>query len=147
MKATLKEGIETTRRIIVDDERAISFLSSGETTPDSAAAAGRVYATPAMIKDIEHTCRDFLLEHLDDGEDSLGTAVDIQHLAPTLLGMWADVKVKIAGVNGKAVSFEVTVGDAVDEVVGRGRHDRYVIEVDKVKQRLADKAAKAAEAS
>lgn len=145
MKATLKEGLETVRRVIVDDERTISFLETGD--GDDAAAGGRVYATPSMIRDIESTCRDFLLEHLDDGEDSLGTAVDIQHMAPTLLGMWADVKVKIAKVDGNAVSFEVSVGDVVDAVVGRGRHDRYVINVDQVMKRLAAKAAKAAEAS
>ena len=63
MKPTLKPGLDHTKNITVDDSRVINFM--GEDC--------RVYATPRIISDVEYTCRDFLLEHLDPGEDSVGT--------------------------------------------------------------------------
>lgn len=145
MKDTLKQGLETSRRFTVDEARAIDFLV-GEGEGGDAVGNVRVYATPALVKDIEFTCRDFLLEHLDEGEDSLGVGVDLQHLAPTLLGMWVEVAARVKTVDGRAVSFEVTVSDPVEEVA-RGRHDRFVIDVGKIRGRLADKAEKAARAA
>lgn len=137
MKDTLKEGLKTTRRFTVDEDRVITFLAGGDDV--------RVYGTPYVIRDIEQTCRDMLLEHLDGGEDSLGTHVDIAHMAPTLLGMWADITVEIAKLDGRAVTFNVSVADPVDAKVAKGSHSRFIIDVDKVKGRLAAKAAQAKE--
>ncbi len=54
----------------------------------------RTYSTPSMILDIEETCRDLVIEHTDDGEDSVGTEVMVRHLAPTPLGMKVTITVK-----------------------------------------------------
>ncbi len=135
MKDSLATGLSGTQRYEIDRDRTIDFM--GE--------EARVYATPALVRDIENTCRDLLLEHEDAGEDSVGMEVAVKHLAPTLMGMKVDVEIEIARVDGNAVSFDVIVGDPVDDVVASGRHDRFIVEVDKVKQRLAAKAAKAAE--
>jgi len=126
---------------MVDEPRTIDFLTA------QSGVGARVYATPALIRDIEQTCRDFLLNHLDDGEDSLGTEVNIKHLAPTLLGMWADVTAEITEIDGRAVSFTVTVRDPIDEVVATGTHDRFVIDVAKTLERLQHKAEAFAQAS
>lgn len=134
MKDTLKTGLKVTRRFTVDEPRTIDFLAG------SSDGQARVYATPALIEDIERTCREFLLEHLDGGEDSLGTAVNIQHFAPTLLGMWAEVKAEISVHDGRAVSFAVSVSDPVDDVVARGTHDRFIIDIAKTLARLSQKA-------
>ena len=132
MKPSLVSGFSTTRRITVDRSRTIGFM--GE--------SGRVYATPELIRDIERTCRDLLLEHLDEGEDSVGARVEIDHLAPSLLDMWVEITVTAAEVKGRRVTFEVTARDAVDPVA-RGRHTRFVIDKAKSQERLAAKAAKA----
>ena len=132
MKTTLKTGISTTRRFTVDRDRTIDFM--GE--------KARVYATPELVRDIEHTCRDLLLEHLDPGEDSVGTRVEIDHLAATLFGMQAEITVKVVDVQGRAVTFEVTGRDGVDDIC-RGKHARFVVDVAKTEQRLAAKAQKA----
>lgn len=142
MKETLQAGLTTTRRFTVTEDRTIDFLAAGG--PDK---SGRVYATPSLVRDIEETCRDLLLEHLDPGEDSLGTRVDVEHLAPTLLGMWVEITAKLVKRDGRAASFEVTARDPIDEPVARARHDRFVIDVGKTKERLAAKAAKAAAAA
>ena len=135
MKDTLVAGIGCTRRIVIDKPRTIDFM--GE--------EGRVYATPELVRDIEMTCRDFLLSQIDAGEDSVGTRVELDHMAPTLLGMWVDITISVAEVKGRAVSFSVTARDAVD-AVAKGVHNRFVVNVEQTKGRLKAKAAKAAAA-
>jgi predicted thioesterase len=102
----------------------------------------RVYATPLMLYDVEFACRDLLLEHLEPGKDSVGTRVELDHVGATLLGMWAEITVTLAKVEGAAVSFDFTVRDAVEEVA-RGRHNRYIVGIEKTAQRLKAKLAKA----
>lgn len=143
MKDSLIQGLTVTRRFTIDEARTIDFLDAGDTAGEGA----RVYATPSLVRDIETTCRDLMLEHLDPGEDSLGTRVDIAHLAPTLLNMWVDITVTLDKLEGRAATFEIAVGDPVDKSVASGRHDRFVIDVAKTKERLAAKAEQAAAAA
>ena len=133
MSDTLKPGLTLTRRIDVDRERTISFMGD----------ECRVYATPLMLYDVEFACRDLLLAHLEPGKDSVGTRVELDHVGATLLGMWAEITVTLAKVEGPAVSFDFTVRDAVEEVA-RGKHNRFIVGVEKTAQRLKAKAAKAA---
>ena len=132
MKATLAAGISTTREVVIDRERTIDFM--GETA--------RVYATPMLVKDIEVTCRELLLGHLDPGEDSVGTRVELDHLAATLLGMKVKIEAKVAEVKGRAVTFEVSAHDGLDAVC-RCRHARFIVDLKQTEQRLAAKARKA----
>jgi fluoroacetyl-CoA thioesterase len=104
--------------------------------------AARVYATPMMVRDIEMTCRELLLEHLDPGEDSVGTRVEVDHLAATLLGMKVTIEAKIVEVKGRAVTFEISGSDGLDAIC-RGRHGRFVVDVKQTEQRLAAKKQKA----
>ncbi len=133
MSETLKAGLTLTRRITIDRERTISFMGD----------ECRVYATPLMLYDVEFACRDLLLEHLEPGKDSVGTRVELDHVGATLLGMWAEITVTLSKVEGPAVSFDFTVRDAVEEVA-RGKHNRFIVGVEKTAQRLKAKAAKAA---
>ena len=132
MKSSLVAGLSVVREITVDRERTIGFM--GE--------KARVYATPMMVRDIEMTCRELLLEHLDPGEDSVGTRVEIDHLAATLLGMTVRIEAKITEVKGRAVTFEVSVHDGIDPC-GRCKHARFVADLKKTEERLAAKAQKA----
>jgi fluoroacetyl-CoA thioesterase len=131
MKPSLVPGVSRTNRIAVDRERTIEFM--GE--------EARTYATPAMIRDIELTCRDLILEHADAGEDSVGMEVAVKHLAPTLMGMTAEVTARVASVEGRKVVFDVTVKDELD-AVGAGTHTRFVVEKAKTFERLKAKAAR-----
>jgi len=97
-----------------------------------------------LVRDIEVTCREFLLEHLDPGEDSVGTRVEIDHLAATLLGMEVEVSVSVAEVKGRAVTFAVEAHDGIDAVC-RGKHMRFIVDVKQTEARLAAKAGKARE--
>jgi len=131
MKPGLAAGTTRTRRIVVDTERTIGFM--GE--------ALRVYATPAMVRDLEITCKDLLGEYLAPEENSVGARVEIDHLGPTLNGMWVDVTASVAAVEGRRVVFEVEMRDALD-VVGKARHTRFVVDLARQKERLEAKAAK-----
>jgi len=132
MSDTIQPGLTLTRRLTVDRERTISFMGD----------ECRVYATPLMLYDIEFACRDLVKEHLDPGKDTVGTRVELDHVGATLLGMWAEITVTLAKVDGNAVTFDFTVRDAVEEVA-RGRHSRFVVGIEKTAQRLKAKAAKA----
>ena len=135
MKSTLSAGLSTIATIAVDRSRTIDFMGEER----------RVYATPSMVGDIEMTCRNLLLEHLDPGEDSVGARVELDHLAPTLPGMKVAIAAKIAEIKGRMVTFEIEARDELD-LVGRGRHTRFVVDTAKTAERLALKSAKVAEA-
>ena len=131
MKPTLKRDLSFSKAIEVDEKRCIGFMGK----------EAAVYATPYMVSDVEYTCRNMLLEHLDAGEDSVGAHVSIDHLAPTPMGMKVTIEVKIVEVDRRKVVFDFSVKDL--EEVGRGRHVRFVVETAKTRERLAAKRAKA----
>ncbi len=133
MKDTLQAGIRATETVVVDRDRTIDFM--GE--------EARVYATPMLVRDIEVASRELLLGHLDPGEDSVGTRVEVDHLAATLMGMQVELTVRIVEVKGRAVMLEIEGRDSVEPVC-RGRHNRFVVDVEKTKARLAAKAERAA---
>jgi fluoroacetyl-CoA thioesterase len=132
VKPSLKPGLASTKTVEVDESRCIGFMGK----------EAAVYATPRMVNDVEYTCRDMLLEHLDAGEDSVGAHVSIDHLAPTPMGLSASIELRVAEVDRRKVVFEFSVRDPVEEV-GRGRHVRFVVETAKTRERLAAKRAKA----
>src|SRR3977135_2008105 len=109
MKPTLKPGLAATKKITVDELRVINFMGDD----------CRVYATPRIISDVEYTCRDFLLGHLDPGADSVGTKVNWEHVGPALLGAEITISIKLASVDGRRVSFEAA-GDNGPDALARG---------------------------
>jgi predicted thioesterase len=132
MKASLTAGLQFSKAITVDEARCIGFMGK----------EGMVYATPRMVSDVEYTCRDFLLQHLDPGEDSVGAHVSIDHLAATPMGLKVTIEARVEEVDRRKVVFGFSVKDPIEEV-GRGKHIRFVVETAKTRERLAAKRAKA----
>ncbi len=131
MKTSLQPGVSLTRRIVVDKAKTIGFM--GE--------EGRVYATPFLIGDIEMTCRNLLLEHADDNEDSVGMEVAVKHLAPTLPGSTVEITATVTAIDGRKVGFAVSAKDEID-TISSGTHMRFVVDKTKTIERLKAKAAK-----
>lgn len=131
MKDSLQPGLDMTRRITIDRDRTIGFMGDDL----------RVYATPSMALDIEETCRLLTLDHLDDGEDSVGARIEVDHLGASLLDSWVDVSARIVEIDGRRVTFESEVHDPLDHV-GKARHVRFIIDKERQKGRLEAKAAK-----
>jgi fluoroacetyl-CoA thioesterase len=136
MLATLLPGIGLERRLTIGADRCIAFMG----------AEAQVYATPWMVSDVEYACLDAIAPHLDAGESSVGVQVHIDHVGATPPGMEVRIDVRVVRVERRRVAFEFTVHDDV-ELVGRGTHARFVVDVDRTVARLRDKRRLAPPAS
>lgn len=97
----------------------------------------RVFATPALVAKMEQAACGVLEEFLEDGETTVGTAMDIQHLAPTPVGGRYSVRAEITAVNGREITFHVSASDEAGEI-GNGTHKRFLVYAEK----FQDKANK-----
>ncbi|MEM2140502.1 MAG: thioesterase family protein [Nitrososphaera sp.] len=129
----LKVGATKKREITVGSNMTTSFLWEGE----------NVLSTPAMIMEMEETCRLLLKEQAipESDWDSVGTIVDIKHLAATPVGAQVFLKATVVSVDGRRVMFEVEASDRLDRI-GEGRHERFIINVPKFRARFDEKARK-----
>jgi len=132
LKPSLATGLSFSKRVLIDEERCISFMGR----------ENMVYATPRMVSDVEYACRDYLLAHLDQGEDSVGAHVSIDHLGATPPGLEVTIEARITALDRRRVTFEYSVKDPIEEV-GRGIHVRFVVETAKSRERIAAKRVKA----
>ncbi len=131
MKHDLRPGISKLKHLVVDRDRTISCM--GE--------EGRVYGTPDLGRDIEHACRDLLLDYAAPGEDSVGIEIALKHTAPTLPGMAVDIDATVTAIDGRKVTFKVTARDEL-EPIGEATHVRFIVDKQKTFERLQAKAAK-----
>jgi len=132
MKPSLAPDLKSVRRFDVTTDQTIDFM--GEDL--------RVLATTFMLARVEQTCRDLVVSHLDDGEDSVGMRVEIDHLGPTLAGMWIEVSARVVSLDGQRIELAADICDALGQV-GRARHTRFVIDKSRQRERLAARRAKA----
>lgn len=112
-------GTRLEKKLLVDDTVAINFLGQ---------EGARVLATPWMIGWMERTCRDAVLPLLDPGHDTVGTHVDVYHLAATPMGMTVTFKAEVVSVYGRRVNFKVEAWDE-REKCGEGTHQRAIVEI------------------
>ena len=131
MKDTFSSGLQVTKKILIKHERTVGFM--GE--------KGRVYGTPSMVEDIEYTCHELIQPHLDENENSVGTHVSVDHMGATLEGDTVEVNVTVVNIDRRTISFEAEVKDTL-EVVGRGKHNRFVVDMNKTFERLNAKHEK-----
>ena len=139
MKDSLKNGIEHTFAFKINDSKLVPtlFPESGEFQ-----AMPNVFATGYMVGLIEWTCIQALNPHLDwPEEQTVGTHVNISHIAATPPGLEVTVKVKLVEVDGRRLVFEVEAHDGID-LITRGRHERFVIIKDKFDRKMDNKSKK-----
>lgn len=134
MKTGLTVGTVGELRVIVGADQVIHL---GADTPTGAV----VFATPAMINLMELAAREAMRPFLDDGEESVGAVVHIEHLAATPIGAAVRAVARVVSVNRKLVEFEIQAFDAID-LIGKGTHTRAIIQTDRFRQRLTEKASK-----
>lgn len=121
-------GLTKTNRIKIDRARCIDHMG------DDLA----VYSTPNMLSDAELTCHELIDAEIADNQSTVGTHVDMQHIAPSLEGDEVEVTATVTAVDGRAVSFEVVIRDSIEEV-GRVKHNRFIVDEDKTLARLTAK--------
>jgi fluoroacetyl-CoA thioesterase len=127
--AEIPVGTTGEQKLLVTNENAINFLGM---------EGARVLSTPHMIGYMERTCRDTVLPLLEQGYDTVGTHVNVYHLAAAPLGMSVTFKAEVTGTVDRRIQFRVEAWDE-KEKIGEGTHERTIINVAKFATRLAAK--------
>ena len=128
----LEAGLKYTRTITVTDE-----MTPGHPRHEPI----RVLSTPDMIRLIEQTAIEATQPYLPAGQTTVGTRVDVSHLAATPVGMTLTITVELTEVDRRRLSFRVEARDELDEC-GKGTHDRFVIDATQRMPRLQEKVAR-----
>jgi fluoroacetyl-CoA thioesterase len=137
MKETLQTGMEHTLTYCVPQNKTVPHLY-----PEAPhfRAMPEVFATGFMVGFMEWACMEALAEHLDEGERTVGTMINVTHENATPPNMEVTAKVRCTAVDGKKTVWEIEASDEVD-IIGRGTHERYIIDCEKFTKRMASKAA------
>lgn len=118
-------------RILVTPDVAVDFLGMEE---------ARVLGTPWMIALMEMTCRNAIQPLLEEGYDTVGTHVDVRHLAASPIGASVTFRAEVISVDDRRVNFRVEAFDE-KEKIGEGTHERFIIHVGRFASRLQAKLA------
>lgn len=98
-----------------------------------------VFATGFMVGLMEWTAIQLLAPHLDEGEGSLGTHIDVSHVAATVPGQVVAVDAEVTGMHGRRIEFKVSAHDGIDKI-GEGSHERMVVPWEKFEAKVNAKA-------
>jgi len=139
MKPTLKPGIKHSFSYTVPVTKTVPHLY--EEAPQLAVMP-EVFATGFMVGLMEWTCVQLLEPHLDEGEGSLGTHVDVSHKAATPVGFTVTVEAECTEVRGPRTRFKITAHDGVDEI-GTGTHERFIVGWDRFNRGVDAKVSRA----
>ena len=116
----LQVGIKNNKSLPVSEEKTALSMGSGSL---------RVFATPAMIALMEATAAESVLPYLEQGTTSVGTKVNISHLAADPVGMTVLCESELIEIDGRRMVFKVVVHDE-QSVVGEGIHERFVVKTE-----------------
>ena len=122
-------GLRLEHSTIVTVDLAVNFLGL---------ESARILGTPFMIMLMEITSRNCVKPYLPEGFDTVGTLVNVKHLAATPLGSKVRFTSELIGISGKRVMFKVEAFDN-EEKIGEGEHERAVIEVARFAQKVSRK--------
>lgn len=128
---TVPAGARREEKLLVTNEVAVNFLET---------ESARVLSTPHLIGYLEMTARNLIKEHLPEGWDSVGTHVDVRHLAATPVGMAVRLAAEILSSGENRVVCRVEAWDE-REKVAEGIHERFLIDVARFAARVQAKAA------
>ena len=125
----LRPGLTGHAELMVGEEHTAPRVGSGKV---------HVLATPVMINLIEAAALQAIESLLQPGYQSLGTHLDVHHVAATPVGMKARAKAEVTKVDGRTVTFKVEARDEKD-LIGHGTHERVVVNVAKFDLRVQKK--------
>ncbi len=129
--AKVQVGTTREEKRLVTGEVAVDFLGMEE---------ARVLGTPHMIAFMEMTARNSVKSLLEPGQDTVGTLVNIKHLAATPIGMQVTFRSEVVEVDDRRILFKVEAFDEMEKV-GEGTHERFVIDVARFASRVQAKLA------
>ncbi|MHC5539524.1 thioesterase family protein [Singulisphaera rosea] len=132
MKSLPRTGMSSEERVLVGPSNRVVFAD--ERMPG-------VFSTPWLIAHLEYAARAAIAPCLEDHERSVGTFVEVEHMAPTPEGFTVVCRARVIHVDGPVVTFQVDAHDG-QETVARGLHRRRVIDVDRFARRVERKRKK-----
>jgi len=124
-------GTRLERNLLVTSEVAIDFLGNEE---------ARVLSTPHLVAFLEMASRDAVKGLLDPGQDTVGTRIDLRHLAATPIGMHVRLSAEVTAVEDRRITFRIEAHDE-REKIGEGTHERFIIHIGRFATRLSAKKA------
>jgi fluoroacetyl-CoA thioesterase len=127
----IQPGLRGETTLVVAEEHTARHLGSGSV---------QVLATPQMILLVERAGVAAVDPLLPPGYLTVGARLDVRHLAPTPIGFQVRAAAELVAVEGRQLTFRVTVHDGA-ELVGEGSHERYIVDSARFGQRVAEKAA------
>lgn len=122
-------GLTGEAAVVVVQENTARHMGSG---------AVAVFATPEMVRLMERAAVNALKEHLAPGQQSVGTVVNVKHLAATPLGATVTARAELVSAEGRRLLFKVSAYDGA-ELIGEGMHERALIDLARFEQRVAAK--------
>ncbi len=125
----IKPGVAGEKTVTVTETQSARHIGSGTI---------RVFATPAMIALMEQAAVEAIDKLLPEGQASVGTALNVRHLAATPVGQQVRARAEVSAVDGRQVTFHVQAWDE-QELIGEGTHTRFVIDLARYFQRLSAK--------
>lgn len=140
MKESLQPGLELEMRYTVPLNKTVPCLY-----PESPSFQDmpHVFATGFMVGLLEWCCIELIKPHIDwPREQTVGTHVDVSHIAATPPGLVITVKARLEEVDGRRLVLSVWAHDGID-LISTGRHERFIIDVAKFNARMADKRTQA----
>lgn len=117
----LQLGIKGKQELLVTDKDTAKAVGSGGLN---------VFATPAMIALAEKTALQSILEYLSEGESTVGTKLDISHIAATPVGMKVSCETELIEIDRRKLVFSVNVYDEAEKI-GEGTHERFIVNDEK----------------
>jgi fluoroacetyl-CoA thioesterase len=128
----LKSGLRGEAHITVDYLHTAAALGDFGVT---------VLGTPYMINLMEIASANAVIPHLDPGQTTVGTVVDVTHLAATPIDMKVTATAELLEVDGRRLVFHVEARDE-REKIGEGRHERFILDLDRFLEKTAAKASR-----
>ena len=122
-------GAKGESQILVTSDVAISFLGTEE---------ARVLGTPWLILHLEITARNLAKTYLLDGQDTVGTQVNVKHLAATPMGMQARFQAEVLSIDNRRILFKVEAFDEIEKIA-EGTHERFIVDIAKFATRVQAK--------
>jgi fluoroacetyl-CoA thioesterase len=129
MQTGLKVGTTGEQRFVVEPTHSIDFAGDGMPA---------ILCTPWLVWFLEHAARAAVLPFLDPGESTVGSHVDVDHVAPTPIGQAVVCVARVVYMEGRVVSFQLEARDEA-EVIARGFHRLRVIQVERLARRVEAK--------
>lgn len=128
----METGIRGREELLVTKELTAKELGSGTLN---------VFGTPAMIALMEKTAWKSVQDYLEEGQGTVGIALDIKHLSATPLGMKVICESELTKVDGKKLTFSLKVFDEKG-LIGEGRHERFIVSNEKFQSKTDEKLKK-----